>query len=40
MDDSDVDVESNDSQANLRDVDDRDDGLIINIFKYFISKYF
>ena len=32
------DVESNDSQANLKDDVDYDDGQIVYIFMYFISK--
>ena len=36
----DNDVESNDSQVNLKDVDDDGDGWLTNIFRYFISKYF
>ena len=36
----DNDVESNDSQVNLKDVDDDGDGGLTNIFRYFISKYF
>ena len=35
----DKDVESNDSQVSLN-VDDNGDGWLIDIFRYFISKYF